>query len=84
MSIISSNRHGRRPSRAHDYVDASMTAARNEPRKRELRAMLADAVRNTAALPIEPGAGGHPVPIASAPNPTPGPGADASLLRGEA
>lgn len=48
MSIISSNRHVSR--HAHDALDAALWKARHEPSRNELRAMLADAVRNTAAL----------------------------------
>ena len=78
MSIIGSNRHVGK--HAHDWVSASLTAARNEPTKRDLRQMLAEAARNTAALPIEPGvASQSATSLASAPNPIPGPGADAFI-----
>lgn len=84
MSIVSSNRNKSKMSdRAHDFVNASISAARREPSKQELREMLAQAARNTAAL--DPGAGGLPAPFASAllTDTTGADGADAVICGGE-
>jgi hypothetical protein len=66
MSIISGNRNDRRAVRHHKFVNGTVVATLNDPRKRDLKAMLAEAVLNTAALPIEHGAGGYLAPPASA------------------
>lgn len=83
MSIIRNTRNKGR--RAHDYVNAAIVSTLYHERKRDLRAMLTEVVRNTAALPIESQPEArvkHPHSAASATEPTPVPVADAFIPEG--
>lgn len=56
MSIIASNRkRSNMSAAAHDYVNASISAALREVSKADLREQLAEAVRNTAKIQTSEG-----------------------------